>query len=151
MDSSLFINIQHQLETILNYLDKQPLSYKKIKQKSKFIEEKLIILLDKIPYDDEKNMEKYKKIDKLFQKIKAYIHQQETIITNKHLKIITFINLSLLPISIITGFYGMNFKSLGSPSLKSGHFAKKKGHYLVYLLIFVSFLITSSIYIRLIY
>ena len=95
-------------------------------------------------------MEKYKKIDRLFQKIKSYIHQQETIITNKHLKIITFINLSLLPISIITGFYGMNFKSLGSPSLKSGHFAKKNGHYLVYLLIFVSLLVTSSIYIRLI-
>ena len=39
MDSSLFINIRHQLETILNDLDKQPLAYKKIKQKSKFIEE----------------------------------------------------------------------------------------------------------------
>ena len=47
---------------------------------------------------------------------------------------LTVVNTIFLPLSLITGYFGMNFKSMGAPSNKTGIFTLKDGQYFVFLL-----------------
>ena len=71
-------------------------------------------------------------------------YERKNILTNqqKSLDIISWISVILLPLTLITGYYGMNFASMGSPSTEKGPFSFKYGQIWVFFLFGVSLTIT---------
>ena len=82
-----------------------------------------------------KNEDKIKKIDFYID----YLNHQISVLNNFQSHLLTLVATIFLPLSFITGFFGMNFKSMGVPSLKHGIFniknADKKILYLSLILI----------------
>lgn len=54
---------------------------------------------------------------------------------------LTLVSLVFLPLSLITGYFGMNFKAMGSPAMKSGVFSWEGGQNLVFFLFMISIII----------
>jgi len=54
--------------------------------------------------------------------IQEYLKYKIDINNHKNLNIISLINTLFLPLGIIVGFFGMNFKSMGSPTNDHGIF-----------------------------
>jgi len=59
---------------------------------------------------------------------------------------LTLLNTIFLPLTLITGYYGMNFRSMGSPSLSKGIFAIKNSNTFVLLLFVISIILTIIFY-----
>lgn len=81
----------------------------------------------------EKNIE-YELLDHMENVVKYYLQRIETGKTH----LLTLVNLIFLPLGFIVGFFGMNFKSMGTPSLSKGIFTVKHSEKLVFLLSFLS-------------
>ena len=65
----------------------------------------------------------------------------------KAIDTLTIVNTIFLPLSLITGYFGMNFKSMGAPSNKSGIFTIKNSQLFVFLLfISLTFLVIVLFY-----
>jgi Mg2+ and Co2+ transporter CorA len=65
----------------------------------------------------------------------------------KAIDTLTIVNTIFLPLSLITGYFGMNFKSMGVPSNKTGIFTIKNSQAFVFLLfISLTFLIIVLFY-----
>lgn len=104
-----------------------------------------------ILYEIEKN--EYKNKKKLSQdeinKIdfyKSYIQHQIDFIKHLQNHILTLIATVFIPLSFITGFFGMNFKSMGVPSLNNkGVLNLKDGHHKVTILSII--LVILGIYV----
>ena len=65
----------------------------------------------------------------------------------KGIDILTMVSLIILPLTLITSFFGMNFKSLGNITHTFGLFSKKNAHLYVFgviILYFVTLVITNS-------
>ena len=81
----------------------------------------------------------------IYNKNLTYIDQYyNNILKNKQKQSVdslTLITLIFLPLTLITGYFGMNFKSMGSPSARVGIFAKAKAHSFVFSLFVVSVII----------
>jgi len=60
---------------------------------------------------------------------------------NKHLEILAWINIIFLPLALITGFFGMNFESMGAPTNNRGILSIKYGVSFVFFLFFLSILV----------
>lgn len=71
-------------------------------------------------------------------------YERNNILKNqqKSLDIISWISIILLPLTVITGYYGMNFASMGSPSNNKGPFSFKYGQLWVFFLFTISLSIT---------
>lgn len=54
---------------------------------------------------------------------------------------LTLVTLIFLPLTLITGYFGMNFKDMGSPSIGQGVFTWKKGQHFVFSLFIISIVI----------
>lgn len=71
------------------------------------------------------------------------MYEQNNIIANqsKSINMLTFISIIFLPLSLITGFFGMNFKSMGSPTINNGKgpYNFKYGQIYVLFLMLISF------------
>tara|TARA_Y100000389_G_scaffold194024_1_gene223503 strand:- start:2982 stop:3566 length:585 start_codon:yes stop_codon:yes gene_type:complete len=85
-----------------------------------------------------KNEKKVDNMLTLLESIESYVntylqHKQHT-----SLNILTILQFVFFPLTIITGYYGMNFMSMGSPSLKRGIFSIKNGEKWVFLLMLIS-------------
>lgn len=63
-------------------------------------------------HDNDKKLEFYIK----------YVQHQESILKGFESHLLTLIATIFLPLSFIVGFFGMNFKSMGAPSLSKGIF-----------------------------
>ena len=65
----------------------------------------------------------------------------------KAIDTLTIVNTIFLPLSLITGYFGMNFKSMGAPSTKTGIFTIKNSQVFVFLLfISLTFLVIVLFY-----
>ena len=60
----------------------------------------------------------------------------------KNLDIISWITVIILPLSLITSYYGMNFSSMGSPSTNTNPYAFKYGQLWIFFLFGISLTIT---------
>lgn len=109
----------HELELISSDRDKK---FNHLKQKIKFIIENFKLINDFNKQVLQKN--KKKAIDTL-----------------------TVVNTIFLPLSLITGYFGMNFKSMGAPSNKSGIFTLTYGQgFVISLFISLTFFVIFMFY-----
>lgn len=60
------------------------------------------------------------------------------------INLIATINMIFLPLAVIVGWFGMNFKSMGAPSLNNGIFTVKYGQTFVFVLFIVFIIITLN-------
>ena len=90
------------------------------------------------------NIEQIKKIDIYIDYVKNILDQLDSLLQN----IFSMIGTIFIPLSFIVGFFGMNFKSMGSPSLKKGIYnINHAQHKLAALFLFI-IIITISFYIK---
>lgn len=59
----------------------------------------------------------------------------------KSLKLLTMVNMIALPLAIITGYFGMNFKSMGNPMGSKGILSHKHGQKIVLALFVISIIV----------
>lgn len=80
---------------------------------------------------DKKNWLRIQRINKYLQQIQIEQH---------HLKnnILTIVATIFLPLGVIVGYFGMNFRSMGSPTLKTGIFTTDKAQIYVFLLCIIA-------------
>lgn len=71
---------------------------------------------------------------------KILVHNQK-----KSIDTLTIVNTIFLPLALITGYFGMNFKSMGCPSRATGIFTVNNGQ----MLVFTLFILISTIIILL--
>ena len=137
--------VEKHLKRIISRIQHNKVDFGSLKRECSKINKHLIIIMENYPFEHHHRL-RFERVNEIFKKLSEYIKHEDARVSNKHLKLLSFINLSILPIGIITGFYGMNFKSLGSPSLSSGQFALNSGHYIVFFLMFLSLVLTSSFF-----
>tara|TARA_Y100000991_G_C21869996_1_gene304712 strand:- start:263 stop:721 length:459 start_codon:yes stop_codon:yes gene_type:complete len=61
-----------------------------------------------------------------------YVKHQESILKGFESHLLTLIATIFLPLSFIVGFFGMNFKSMGAPSLSTGIFNIKHAQFHIF-------------------
>lgn len=77
--------------------------------------------------------------------IDKYEERNLAVNQKKNIDIIAWFGVIFLPLTFITGYYGMNFASMGSPSTKSGPFSWKYGQLWVFVLFLISIILTILI------
>ena len=108
----------------------------------------LLYSQDKIENPD-KDWTKLDKIFNILQKNLKYIntYEETNIIRDQksNINILTWINIIFLPLTLIVGYYGMNFASMGSPSKSSGPFSMRYGQLWVFGLFLSAIILTIGI------
>ncbi len=142
-----------QIEKELIYLDGLILSDERIKN----IETKLYqldkkILKIKIELDRlflqqntpqlQQYMNKIKRIKDNIDLLIKYINTAANRRQSNTLGLLAIIQMIFLPLSIVVGYFGMNFKSMGSPSRELGVFSTSHGQLIVWFLMIFSAIFT---------
>lgn len=97
--------------------------------------------------EEKKKIKEIKISLELINKYKSYIIDSEM---NTSINLLTFINLIFFPLSLIVGYYGMNFESMGCPSTKNGIFSIKYGQtWVLFLFIILTTIVFIITYIKL--
>lgn len=79
-----------------------------------------------------------------------YMNHQNEVLESFENHVLILIATIFLPCSFIVGFYGMNFKSMGVPSLRSGIFTIEQAQLKILFVCFsIGFLITEIFYYQL--
>lgn len=65
---------------------------------------------------------------------------------HKHISNISLINTIFLPLALITGYFGMNFSKMGSPTLKKGILSINHAHKFVFILFLCSIILTLLLF-----
>ena len=58
---------------------------------------------------------------------------------------LTLVTFVFLPLTLITGYFGMNFNAMGSPKIGSGVFTWKRGEHFVFFLFIISIVIILAL------
>ena len=102
-----------------------------------------LIHLEKYFIDDSYKKE-WNKIQRLHKYLDNMLNQRRDLLAS----ILTIITTIFLPLGVIVGYFGMNFKSMGVPSLKKGIFNMPHAqHYIFWLGLISSLLILSGFYL----
>lgn len=101
---------------------------------------KLTLSQLKIRYENNDNVQR--KINHFESRTKFFTENAETIKTftnarnvrkqEKNIDLLTIINMIFLPLGVITGYFGMNFASMGNPDVQKGILSVKSGQGLVW-------------------
>lgn len=83
---------------------------------------------------------------RLLDDIDNHIDYKINKIQHQKTKILTIVSTIFLPLGFIVGFFGMNFKSMGVPSLKHGIFTIKHSEKFIFILSILSFLCILSFF-----
>ena len=78
-----------------------------------------------------------------------YIKHQIDYLNSFQNHLLTLVATIFLPLSFITGFFGMNFKSMGAPSLKSGIFNINHGDKIIWIFSILLFIFLTILYFNL--
>jgi len=113
---------------------------------------RLHFIIDLYEYNNKVKIKKDReRLDKISHKIKLLDNYNSMIIEYKQknsLNIIALMSLIFLPLTLITGYFGMNFEGMGAPSKSKGIFTIGKPNYFVFLLFIISIIIFSVLYYK---
>lgn len=109
---------------------------------------KIFLGLNLYKLKNNKNYENNQRLDKLIEKlnnikknidlIDDFNSQLSDKKRNSSLDTLTRVNTIFLPLTLIVGYFGMNFQSMGAPSNKTGIFTLKYGQGFVFFLMLIS-------------
>ena len=124
------------------YIDKLNILENKI-ESSKELDKKTISDYIKQLFDLERNFldQSYKKEWNRIQRLHRYLKHALESKQNLLSSILTIITTIFLPLGVIVGYFGMNFKSMGVPSLKKGIFTIPHAQHAIFWLGFISSII----------
>lgn len=155
-DISLIINtLKDEMSTLNNGILKGK-NDKTIEENINDIRKKLLytnlLFNEKLIEQPNKDWSKQKEILENLTNNMDYIdkYEQNNILSSqkKNINIFTWFSVIFLPLTLITGYYGMNFRSMGSPSTNDGPFSWKYGQIWVFLLFIISIIFTTIIFKR---
>lgn len=98
--------------------------YEEIEQKKKYTHKELNYVTEKVFALKKKYIENEKEY-KVLQHMHEILHHERDKMDSLKMTIISALGTIFLPLGFIVGYFGMNFKSMGSPSLNSGVFSIK--------------------------
>ena len=98
--------------------------YKEIEQKKKYTHKELNHMAEKVFALKKKYIENDKEY-KVLQHMHEILHHERKKMDSLKMTIISALGTIFLPLGFIVGYFGMNFKSMGSPSLSTGVFSTK--------------------------
>lgn len=75
-----------------------------------------------------------------------YMNHQLNVLNHLRNQLITLITTIFLPLGFIVGFFGMNFKSMGAPTLKKGILNFKHAHITIFILSILSIIVGISFF-----
>ena len=156
------MNIQDKINNIENELIKKDEKFKKEKDITKIdiftiknLNKNLLLIkikLDEIQLNNQMNEKdlkilenKVKYLDHNIHLLNQYINMTSDYSSSKNLDKLTILNTIFLPLGLICSYFGMNFKSMGSPTGKKGILTIKNSNYFVILLFVISIITTMFI------
>jgi len=77
---------------------------------------------------------------KILSHIQEYLEYKLNKKNHQNISLLSFVNTLFLPLGIIVGYFGMNFNSMGNPTLSKGILKDFDAYQLVGVLFFVSFI-----------
>lgn len=83
---------------------------------------------------------------KLLNAIENYLHYKINEIESRKRHILTLTNLIFLPLGIIVGYFGMNFKSMGNKGIRNGILSIKYANIFTIILFLISTIFVISMY-----
>lgn len=156
--NNMISNISKEMVNLNNTILNGTSTDKKVQNSIKDIRKKILytnlFLNQKIIENTNQDFTKQKvlleNLNKNMKDINSY--EQNNIIINqkKSIDVLTWFSIFFLPLTFITSYYGMNFKSMGAPSLQTGPFSWKYGQLWV-MFLFVFSLIGTVWYINIYY
>lgn len=97
--------------------------------------------------NNNRNIEnKIKNLTKNIDLLDKYYNLNMNIKTHKHLNNISLINTIFLPLTLITGYFGMNFSKMGNPTLKKGILSINNAHEFIFILFIISTILTLLLF-----
>lgn len=156
------MSIQDKINNIENELIKLDEKFKKQKHITKIdiftiknLNKNLLLVkikLDEIQLNNKMNEKdlkflenKVKYLNNNIDLLNQYIRMTSDYSSSKNLDKLTILNTIFLPLGLICGYFGMNFKSMGSPTTKKGIFTIKNSNFFVILLFVISIITTMFI------
>ena len=89
---------------------------------------------------------KIKYLNKNINLLNEYYSLNINIKKHKNLNNISLINTIFLPLTLITGYFGMNFSKMGNPTLKKGILSINNAHEFILILFLISIISTSLLF-----
>lgn len=118
---------------------------REVKSKTKFTHKEINRYMDQVYHLKEQNLENDKKYT-LLSHIQDFLNYQNQKLDSYKATVMSLINTVFLPLGVLTGFFGMNFASMGNPDIKGGVLSVRNSEYLVFGLMTFFFVITLLMY-----
>ena len=119
--------------------------YKKIKNTKKFTHTKISELKKNI-FEMKLKYADNEKIYRIVENIDDNLDEENKNLNNLKMTMISALGTIFLPLGFITGFFGMNFNTMGNPTLKKGILAVKHVDKFIISLSIFSIIIISALY-----
>jgi Mg2+ and Co2+ transporter CorA len=118
---------------------------KEIETTNKFTHKNIDNYMNKIYLLKKQNFENSKNYT-ILQHLQEYLQYQSQKLDSLKTTILSLISTIFLPLGFITGFFGMNFGSMGNPDIKNGILSVKNSHKFILILSIISILGTLGLY-----
>lgn len=119
--------------------------YEKIKNTKKFTHKNILELKKKI-FEIKLKYADNEKIYRIAENINDILDEENKNLNNLKMTMISALGTIFLPLGFITGFFGMNFNTMGNPTLKKGILAVKHVDKFIISLSTFSIIIISALY-----
>ena len=118
---------------------------REIEETKKYTHKNINVYMDKIYNLKKQNIDNNKNYTRL-QHLQDYLQYQSSKLESIKTTILSLISTIFLPLGFITGFFGMNFSSMGNPDIKSGILSVKNSHKFILILSVLSIVGILGIY-----
>lgn len=119
--------------------------YEEIKNTKKFTHKKISELKTQL-FDMKVKYADNEKLYRIAENIDNNLDQENKKLNNLKMTVISALGTIFLPLGFITGFFGMNFNTMGNPTLKKGILAVKHVDKFIITLSIFSIIIISALY-----
>lgn len=133
------MDLSHSIPKDVNEL------YEVINKTKKFTHKKIDELKEKVFRLKIKYIEN-EKIYRILDHIITILGHENRKLNTLKMTLISALGTIFLPLSFITGYFGMNFRSMGNPSLKKGILATKHVEVFIFALSIISMIVIGSVY-----